>query len=269
MAEATRLRGDARPILICAVVLVSLLFLASFAMGVPGLLDAATWARLSGWERALVPVVLDLGMLISAVASVVARARHESPVLPRVSMGALAGISVAAQVVHVITATGPGEEHLRVVVGVAIAVAAPVWVLVTTEMLLSLAIAPPARRAGAKTAPAPVQTYEPVAAPVAAPIPQAAGPAAQETAPAARPAPTPEPAPAPAPALAPPKPKPTPTPTPTPAPAPSASETDREEQMARARELRAAGMSFGRISAETGIPASTLKRRLAGVGPGV
>lgn len=266
MAEATRLRGDARPILICAVALTSLLFLAAFAMGVPGLLDAATWARLSGWERALVPVVLDLGMLISAVASVVARARHESPVLPRISMGALAGISVAAQVVHVITATGPGEELLpRVVVGVAIAVAAPVWVLVTTEMLLSLAIAPPARRAGAKTAPAPVQTYEPVAAPVAAPIPQAAGPAAQETAPAARPAPTPEPAPAPAPALAPPKPKPTPTP----APAPSASETDREEQMARARELRAAGMSFGRISAETGIPASTLKRRLAGVGPGV
>lgn len=170
MTETARLRGDSRPVVLTATVLVGVLALAAFVMGVPGLLIVAEWAGLEGWLRYLVPVVLDAGLVISALAAVVARARFEPARLPRLTLASLTALSVAAQVAHVaVPADGVSPE---VVGGAVISMMAPLVVLLATEMLLSLAIAPPVKRGGRKAvAPAQVKTSRPPAAVVPAPTP--------------------------------------------------------------------------------------------------
>ena len=177
MTETTRLRGDSRPVVLTATVLVGVLALAAFVMGVPGLLIVAEWAGLEGWLRYPVPVVLDAGLVISALAAVVARARYEQARLPRPTLASLTAPSVAAPVAHVaVPADGVSPE---VVGGAVISMMAPLVVLLATEMLLSLAIAPPVKRSARKVVSVP------------APAKPVTTPAAERPALAPAPAPTP------------------------------------------------------------------------------
>lgn len=158
--DAARLDPLSRPVALTATVLVGLLGLAAFAMGVPGLVEVATWAGLVSPLGYLLPVVLDGGILISAVAMTVARARREPAGLARATLAGLTGFSIAAQLAHVLV---PADTLTpRVVGGALVAALAPAVVFLATEMLLSLAIAPPMRRA--RRAPAPTPAPAPAAA---------------------------------------------------------------------------------------------------------
>ncbi|WP_431835501.1 DUF2637 domain-containing protein [Cellulomonas sp. Y8] len=184
---AARLQPDSRPVVLTATWLVALLAIAAFVMGARGLAQVGAWAGLAGWQVWLVPIVLDIGLGVAALAAVVARARQEPARLARVLLVALTSLSVTGQVAHVLLPA----EHVttQLVVGAVIAAAAPLTVLASTEVLLSLAIAPPVRRKTSKTtratAAATAKTSpERVAAP---PTRQASTPAAKSTPPAPRP----------------------------------------------------------------------------------
>lgn len=168
-SDAARLDPLSRPVALTATSLVGLLGLAAFAMGVSGLTAVASWAGLVGPLAYLLPVVLDGGILISAGAMTVARARREPAALARMTLAGLTAFSIAAQLAHVVV---PAEALTPQVVGGAlVAGLAPAVVFLSTEMLLSLAIAPPVRRAArrapaAKAAPLPaVRSVEPARKP--------------------------------------------------------------------------------------------------------
>ena len=145
---AARLQPDSRPVVLLATWLVGLLALAAFVMGARGLAQVGAWAGLVGWQVWLVPIVLDIGLGVAALAAVVARARQEPARLPRVLLVALTSLSVTGQVAHVLL---PAESiTTQLIVGAVIAAAAPLTVLASTEALLSLAIAPPVRRKASK-----------------------------------------------------------------------------------------------------------------------
>lgn len=159
--DAARLDPLSRPVALTATVLVGVLGVAAFAMGVPGLVQVAGWAGLGGPLAFLLPVVLDGGILISAVAMTVARARREPAGLARATLAGLTVFSVAAQLAHVLV---PADALTpRAVWGALVAALAPAVVFLATEMLLSLAIAPPVRRA-ARRAPAAKAATAPVPA---------------------------------------------------------------------------------------------------------
>lgn len=146
---AARLRPDSRPVVLLATWLVGLLALAAFVMGARGLAQVGAWAGLAGWQVWLVPIVLDIGLGVAALAAVVARARQEPARLARVLLVALTSLSLTGQVAHVLL---PAERiSPQLIVGAVIAAAAPLTVLASTEVLLSLAIAPPVRRKASKT----------------------------------------------------------------------------------------------------------------------
>src|SRR5690625_3168099 len=138
---ASRLDGDSRKVVLAATWLVVALGLAAFAMGVPGLLLVGEWAGLAPRMRWLVPVVLDAGLLIMALAAVVRRARRESATFAMAALGTLTALSVAAQIAHVVV-PARGMITGEVVVGAVIAAVAPLSVFVATHVLLDLAIAP-------------------------------------------------------------------------------------------------------------------------------
>lgn len=133
----SRLHGDSRGVVLVATWLVGLLAAVGFVIGVPGLVEVASWAGLTGWLRFGIPVVLDAGLVIFALAAVVRRARRESAVFALTVLGVLTVLSVAAQVGHVIL---PAEYHP--VAGSLVAAMAPLTVFAATHTLLDLAIAP-------------------------------------------------------------------------------------------------------------------------------
>lgn len=133
--DAARLDPLSRPVALSATVLVGVLGAAAFAMGVPGLVLVAGWAGLTGPGAFLLPVVLDGGILISALAMTVARARREPAGLARATLAWLTVFSVAAQLAHVLV---PADALTpRVVGGALVAALAPAVVFLATEMLLS------------------------------------------------------------------------------------------------------------------------------------
>jgi len=216
---AVRLQADSRGVVLLATWLVGALALTAFVAGAQGLAEVATWARLEGWRSWLVPVLLDVGLAIAALASVVARGRQETARLASSFLAGLTALSVLGQVAHVLV---PAERiDVTVVVGATIASAAPLTVLVATEVLLGLAIAPPVRRRARRGST--------TGRTAAASAPQAS-PAQVKAVPAKRPALEPvrrgEPHPA----------------------------------TAEVLRLRREGLSFARVAEATGVPTTTVKR---------
>lgn len=230
-AAPARLQADSRPVVLAATWLVALLAGAAFVMGVPGLLLVGEWAGLPRRLRPLVPVVLDAGLVVMALAAVVRRARSESAAFAMGALAVLTALSVSAQVAHVVV---PAAAITGEVVGGAVAAAvAPLTVFAATHVLLDLAIAPaPARRRVRKPATSTHRPAKPSPAVKAAPPSRTAGstPSASSSVPEVKPRKE------------------------------SAASSDRDELRAEVIRLRAEGMSYGAISEATGVPASTAKR---------
>lgn len=227
-AAPARLQADSRPVVLAATWLVAGLAGAAFVMGVPGLLLVGEWAGLPRHLRPLVPVVLDAGLVVMAVAAVVRRARRESAAFAMGSLAVLTALSVSAQVAHVVV---PAAAITGEVIGGAVAAAvAPLVVFASTHVLLDLAIAPaPARRRARKpdTAARPAPRAIPSSAPSATANPK---PAASVPAPEVKPRKT------------------------------AVASAGRDELRAEVLRLRAEGLSFARIAEATGVPTSTVKR---------
>lgn len=233
-AAPARLQADSRPVVLAATWLVVLLAAAAFVMGVPGLLLVGEWAGLPKHLRPLVPVVLDAGLVVMALAAVVRRARRESATFALSTLAVLTSLSVSAQVAHVVV---PAAAITGEVVGGAVAAAvAPLVVFASTHVLLDLAIAPAlTRRRTRKPATSTPRPAKPSPAVKAAPPPRPAGstPSASSSVPEVKPRKT------------------------------AAASADRDELRAEVIRLREEGLSYGRISEATGVPTSTVKRWVA------
>ncbi|NTW41756.1 MAG: hypothetical protein HGA44_18060, partial [Cellulomonadaceae bacterium] len=98
--------------------------------------------NVSGAQRYGVPVFID-GILVGAsIAYLVARERHDraSAHIALAAMGGFAGLSILGNATHALAGTAIGVQRIT---GVMLAVAAPLAILVTTELLARTVIAPP------------------------------------------------------------------------------------------------------------------------------
>lgn len=141
---STRLHGDTRTLVVAVTALVAALGIVSFTAGVPGLMAVGAWALLPGWMSALVPVIVDGGILVFSLVAVVRRARHEGAVFAWSCLAILTLGSVAAQVAHVLLESGAITP--TAVAGAVVAGAFPSVVFASTHAILDLAIAPAPRR---------------------------------------------------------------------------------------------------------------------------
>lgn len=226
----TRLQADGRPIILTVTWLVGLLALASFAAGVPGLIAVGRWAQI-GPMAYLVPVLLDGGILVMALTSVVKRGRGESAAFAWSLLGALTVASMGAQIAHVLSE--PSVGPWTAIAGAALAASFPALVFGSTHALLDLAIAPaPAKRN--------TRREKPVGKPATAPVAARKRPAAREPETVGS---------APLRAVR------------TPAEGlPIVADADREALRGQVLALRADGKSFSQVSEATGVSASTAKR---------
>lgn len=141
---STRLHGDTRTLVVFVTGLVAALGIVSFTAGVPGLMAVGAWALLPGWMSALVPVIVDGGILVFSLVAVVRRARHEGAVFAWSCLAILTLGSVAAQVAHVLLESG--AMTATAIAGAVVAGAFPSVVFASTHAILDLAIAPAPRR---------------------------------------------------------------------------------------------------------------------------
>lgn len=141
---STRLHGDTRRLVVFVTVLVAVLGIVSFTAGVPGLMAVGAWALLPGWMSALVPVIVDGGILVFSLVAVVRRARGEGAVFAWSCLAILTLGSVAAQVAHVLL--GSGSVAATAIAGAVVAGAFPSVVFASTHAILDLAIAPAPKR---------------------------------------------------------------------------------------------------------------------------
>lgn len=218
--------------------LVMLLAATSFSLGVPGLIYAAELASVPGPLRWLVPVMLDAGLVVFALAAVRLRAAGKPGLFPWTWMGTLTVASMGLQVVHV-AAMSDGAGASEVWVGSALAASFPLITFAASHVAISLTVGAPvtkkARRAAAtaSTTRPTTTAAKAVAAlevPAVAPEPESARPAARPAAPRA-------------PRNGQPK-------------AP-------DERLARARELLDAGESYAWVANELAWPKSSLMRAVA------
>ncbi|WP_424465421.1 DUF2637 domain-containing protein [Pseudoclavibacter helvolus] len=158
---STRLHGDTRTLVVAVTTLVAALGIVSFTAGVPGLMAVGEWALLPGWMSALVPVIVDGGILVFSLVAVVRRARGEGAIFAWSCLAILTLGSVAAQVAHVLL--GSGSVAATAIAGAVVAGAFPSVVFASTHAILDLAIAPaPKRGKRAEQGPteAPEQPFE-------------------------------------------------------------------------------------------------------------
>lgn len=166
----------------------------SFTAGVPGLISVAQWAGLEGPLRAVVPAMLDGGLLVYSAVVTVQRSRQESARFAWAVLTLLTLASAAAQVAHVLAVSD--RPQWQTIAGAVLAATFPLLVFASTHSVLAVAVAPPVRRGARRSAPAPVRRPVPVVetASWARPAPSAVAPVDQSSAPPVRPAPRPAPA---------------------------------------------------------------------------
>lgn len=143
-ATSTRLHGDTRTLVVAVTALVAALGIVSFTAGVPGLMAVGAWALLPGWMSALVPVIVDGGILVFSLVAVVRRARGEGSFFAWSCLAILTLGSVAAQVAHVLL--GTPTVAATAIAGAVVAGAFPSVVFASTHAILDLAIAPAPKR---------------------------------------------------------------------------------------------------------------------------
>lgn len=143
-STSTRLHGDTRKLVIFVTGLVAILGIVSFTAGIPGLMAVGEWALLPGWMSALVPVIVDGGILVFSLVAVVRRARGEGSFFAWSCLAILTLGSVAAQVAHVLL--GSGSVVATAIAGAVVAGAFPSVVFASTHAILDLAIAPAPKR---------------------------------------------------------------------------------------------------------------------------
>ena len=137
-----RIPADALTVLVVQVIALLAVWGCAIAVSFTGLVAAAGWANVGANVRYAVPLFID-GILVGAsLAYLVARERRDraSAVIAVLAMTVFCALSVVGNAVH---AMGSGASGAERVTGIALAVAAPVAILVTTELLARTVIASP------------------------------------------------------------------------------------------------------------------------------
>lgn len=130
------------PVLVVQTAVLVTVWAAAIVVSFTGLVAAAAWANVDGWQRFGVPVLID-GILVGAsLAYLVARERHDGPSawIALAAMVTFVSLSITGNAMHALAAHAVGAQR---VTGVLLAVAAPIAIIVTTELLARTVIAPP------------------------------------------------------------------------------------------------------------------------------
>ncbi|MBT0993918.1 helix-turn-helix domain-containing protein [Cellulomonas sp. DKR-3] len=171
-----RIPADAIAVLVVQTLVLAGVWLTAIVVSFTGLVAAAGWANVAGLPSFGVPLFID-GILVGAsLAYLVARERHDraSQWIAVLAMLAFCGLSITGNATHALGSSAAGMERIT---GILLAVAAPVAILVTTELLARTVIASPdehvpapASRA-ARRAARPATVTAPAALPTTAPAP--------------------------------------------------------------------------------------------------
>lgn len=118
------------------------LALVSFLVGVPGLMHIAAIAGLPNWAQVGVPISIDGGLVVMALAATVQRQRRESAGLMWTGVIGFTLVSVLAQIAHV-TAVHTAPTYMSYLMAIVLGSAPPVVTLLTTEAMIRLVIGAP------------------------------------------------------------------------------------------------------------------------------
>lgn len=134
-----RLNPDARPVLITAVALVSLLMVSSFAVSFSGIYEVSAWTGLPTVLQWLPALFIDAAILAYTISLIVFKARGESVWRTILGLSGFALISVVANISHTLSFWNGSLADFRAWIGVLITASAPVAVLLASEEITRLA----------------------------------------------------------------------------------------------------------------------------------
>jgi hypothetical protein len=137
--KSTRLNPDARPVLITAVALVSILMVSSFAVSFSGLYDVSAWTGLPVMLQWLPALFIDAAILAYTISLIVFKARGESVWRTLLGLSGFALVSVIANVSHTVSYWNGNLTDFRAWIGVLVTASAPVAVLLASEEITRLA----------------------------------------------------------------------------------------------------------------------------------
>lgn len=137
--QSSRLNPDARPVLVTAVALVTLLMVSSFAVSFTGIYEVSAWTGLPVILQWLPALFIDAAILAYTIALIVFKARGESVWRTLAGLTGFASISVIANVSHTLSFWNGSLTDFRAWIGVLITASAPVAVLLASEEIARLA----------------------------------------------------------------------------------------------------------------------------------
>jgi hypothetical protein len=137
--QSSRLDPDARPVLVTAVALVTLLMVSSFAVSFTGIYEVSAWTGLPVILQWLPALFIDAAILAYTIALIVFKARGESVWRTVAGLIGFASISVIANISHTLAFWGGNLTDYRAWVGVIITASAPIAVLLASEEIARLA----------------------------------------------------------------------------------------------------------------------------------
>ncbi|GEM_PF-760282 len=137
-----RIPADALTVLVVQTLVLAGIWVCAVVVSFTGLIAAAGWANVAPGQRVFVPLFIDGVLIGGSLAYLVAKERKDaaSRAIAATAMATFALLSVLGNAVHALAAATSGLQRT---VGVLVAVAAPVAILVTTELLARTVIASP------------------------------------------------------------------------------------------------------------------------------
>lgn len=134
-----RIDPDSLPVLITAVSLVFILIAASFLASFAAIYEVALYTGVSQDWRWVFPVFIDAAITAYTISLFVFRANKRSIKLTLVGLSFFALLSVLANIAHVLAYWNGELPDYRAWIGVALAAAAPIGVLMASEEIARLA----------------------------------------------------------------------------------------------------------------------------------
>lgn len=145
--KAARISPDSAPIAYGAAGLAGAIYLGAFLTSFFGQASLAAHMQIPHPLQYVVPAVIDFGLVLFALATLVRKARGESTAYTNVALGFWTLISIAANVGHVLIPAGPQATwSAGIYAGAALSALMPLAALGASLVLEHVLIAPPSAR---------------------------------------------------------------------------------------------------------------------------
>lgn len=148
---AVHLRADGRRAQLAVVVALLLVAVAAFAAAIPGLIWVGQLAGLGTLAWA-VPIVVDGGQIVTALAAAVRHSSGRSAKWEAATLAGLVVLSAASQTLHAWLLAPAGQVMAATVMACILAAAMPLTVLAATHAATRAVLAPASRRKATKRA---------------------------------------------------------------------------------------------------------------------